>query len=180
MDSGLEESLFQQLGLLERPFFDVVFTGHSAGAAMATLAAARYADMKPHLRIAANVLGSPRIGDGTWRQFVHSLPNLRIFRLENGQDYTLALPSGKEWTSVGHCIQISSGFTACRFDRAANAPSRAKLMWSPMEISAGKANHKIDAYVDNLGEKNKSQWMTDFSCMKGKGVVVDNEKRNLA
>lgn len=169
VDSGLEESLFHQLGLLERPFFDVVFTGHSAGAAMATLAAARYADMKPQLRITANVLGSPRIGDDGWRRFVHSLPNLRIFRLENGQDFALALPSGKEWTPVGHCIQISSDFKACRFDKAV-AP-RAKLMWSPMEISAAKANHKIDAYVDNLGEKNKSQWVTDFSCLKGKGVL---------
>merc|ERR1712154_680470 len=116
-------------------------------------------------------------GEDGWRQFVHSLPNLRVFRLENGQDFSPALPPGKEWASVGHCIRMSPGFRAYCFDRAS---PKAKLVRSPVEISRGKADHKIDAYVDTLGEKTKSPWMTDFSCLKGEGVVVDNEKRSLA
>jgi len=176
INSGLKERLFKNLGNLERPFFDIVFTGHSFGAAIATLAALTYADKNPQLRISANVYGCPRIGKEPFRRWVHSLPNLRVFRLENPQDFALAFPGGKDFMTVGHGIQINAGFKVYRFDNF--TPSK-KLIRTPLDISRGKADHKINSYVEKLTAQGES-WMTDFCDLNGQGVVVDNEKRSLS
>lgn len=104
----LEKAVFALLGNLatRKPFFDVVMTGHSFGAAMATIASFRYASSKPQMRVSCHVFSSPRIGGEAWRQLVHSVPNLRIYRAENGSDPYVLMPSGSEWVHCGHAIQM--------------------------------------------------------------------------
>lgn len=62
----------------ENPFFDVVFTGHSFGAGLATIGAMRYAVLQPMIRVSCNAFGSPRVGGTEFRSLVHSLPNLKV------------------------------------------------------------------------------------------------------
>lgn len=177
--SGLEERIFSELDRLDRPFFDIVFTGHSIGACISTLESARYADLHAELRISSQVFGSPRIGGDDLRAYVHALPNLRIFRVESGHDCTVQLPAGREWMSVGHCMQIGSNAEckAYRFDKVF-IPKAKIMLRTPLEISRGKAEHKIDSYVEKLIKVDK--WAKDYICTHGKGVVVDNEKREMA
>jgi len=177
--SGLEEMIFSELDRLDRPFFDIVFTGHSIGACISTLESARYADLHAELRISSQVFGCPRIGGEDLRAYVHALPNLRVFRVESSHDYTVQLPAGREWMSVGHCIQIGSNaeYKAYRFDKVV-IPKAKSMLRTPLEISRGKAEHKIDSYVEKLSQVDK--WPKDYSCTHGKGVVVDNEKREMA
>jgi hypothetical protein len=66
---------------LSRPFF---FTGHSLGAALATLAAARY----EHVH-ALYTFGSPRVGDAL---FASSLPLKLVFRIVNNNDIITRVP----------------------------------------------------------------------------------------
>ena len=177
--SGLEERIFSELDRLDRPFFDIVFTGHSIGACISTLESARYADLHAELRISSQVFGCPRIGGDDLRAYVHALPNLRVFRVESSHDYAAQLPAGREWTSVGHCMQIGSNAEckAYRFDKVI-IPKAKMILRTPLEMSRGKAEHKIDSYVEKLSQVEK--WPKDYSCTHGKGVVVDNEKREMA
>ena len=117
----LEEQVFGVLNRLAsmHPFSDVVMTGTSFGAAVATLGATRYATLCPQIRVSATVFGSPRVGGMEFADMVHSLPNLRMMRVElveAGRDVYACLPDGTRWHHAGHSIRIApSG--------AENAPS---------------------------------------------------------
>lgn len=168
----LEKTLFALLTNLEmrKPFFDITITGHSFGAAMATIASYRLATSKPQMRVSCFVYGSPRVGEEEWRQAVHSVPNLRLYRVENGSDPFVQLPHGNVWSHCGHAIQISDlmncngkvGVTikARRFDQCSSSVSTtatnsilgfatSKVLGSTSR-EAGKIDHEIQAYVEKL------------------------------
>lgn len=70
------------------PGCPVFFTGHSLGAALATLAAAR------HTPQAVYTFGSPRVGN---RAFVDQLAGIPIFRVIDDKDIVTQLPPEKIW-----------------------------------------------------------------------------------
>jgi len=84
--SKLEEECFHLVDKLvdENPFCDVVFSGYSFGAAMATLAALRYSIARPMMRVGCLTLASPKVGFSQFRHIVNNTPNLRVVRLELG------------------------------------------------------------------------------------------------
>jgi hypothetical protein len=193
----LEKTVFALLANLtmRKPFFDITFTGHSFGAAMATVASFRYASAKPQMRVSCHVFGSPRVGGEEWRQMVHSVPNLRVYRVVNGSDPYVLLPNGNEWVHCGHAIQISDlttfngkvGVTikARRFDRdRSNLLGFVQSMVISKNLtqgsSQGKIDHEIQSYVEKL-KRTGSHWFDDFCELKGKGVSGTNdEMRTLA
>lgn len=87
--SKVEEECFRLLDKLvdENPFCDVVFSGFTFGAAMATLGAVRYAKTRPTMRVGCLTLASPKVGFSHFRQMVHSTPNLKVVRLELGSSW---------------------------------------------------------------------------------------------
>eukprot|EP00986_Skeletonema_menzelii_P004337 scaffold1467_cov147-Skeletonema_menzelii.AAC.3 len=127
--TSLEKALSFLLANLatRKPFFDVVMTGHSFGGAMATIASLRYAMDNSQMRVLCHTFGCPRVGGEEWRQLVHSVPNLRLFRVEKAHDSFVNIPTGNEWVHCGHSIQFSDDasqgenvqFRAHRFDRSA-------------------------------------------------------------
>jgi len=198
----LEKTVFALLANLatRKPFFDIVMTGHSFGAAMATIASFRYASSNSQMRVSCNVFRSPRIGGEEWRQLVHSVPNLRIYRIENGSDPYTMLPTGNEWVQCGHAIQICDEstvgkvgveFKARRFDRDQSSSNNSNLLeyvqskvMLPKNLtqgsSQGKMDHEIQSYVEKL-TRSGEQWFVDFCEVKGKGLSgANNERRMLA
>lgn len=79
--------LQRQLAQSRGPIF---YTGHSLGAALATLAASRQAPR------ALYTFGSPRVGD---KEFVATLSTCLVFRVVNNRDVVAAVPPA----SVGFC-----------------------------------------------------------------------------
>ncbi len=79
------------------------------------------------MRVICHTFGSPRIGGEEWRQLVHSVPNLRLYRVEKANDSFVTMPNGHDWVHCGHSIQFgdvaqqveTEQFTAHRFDRSA-------------------------------------------------------------
>ncbi len=195
--TSMEEMVFALLENLatRKPFFDVVMTGHSFGAAMATIGAVRYAISQPMIRVSCHVFGSSRLGGEEWRQMVHSVPNLKIFRAENQFDPFIALPSGSEWIHVGHGISFGEGadngvdFSVRQFDR--DRPSNSNIMFRVPKVSLavnpllthskdGKHDHEIKTYVDKLTSSG-DKWFSEFSGLKGSGVNgANNEKRTIS
>lgn len=114
--TNLEQSIFTLLNRLTgfKPFYDVCIMGHSFGGMLATIAAYKYAKRKPATRIRCHVFGSPKVGGRSFRDEVHSLPNLNIVRVERGTDPFVFLPtapttgthSSSEWMHVGHSLRF--------------------------------------------------------------------------
>lgn len=191
----MEETVFALLENLatRKPFFDVVMTGHSFGAAMATIGAMRYAVNQPMIRVSCHVFGAPRIGGEEWRQMAHSVPNLKIFRAENGSDPFIMLPSGSEWLHVGHAISFGEStesgveFSSRKFDRdriASTTMFRVPKVNLPvnslLQSNHGKHSNGIKHYVEKLSSSG-DKWFFEFSGLKGKGVNgTDNETRTIA
>jgi hypothetical protein len=70
---------------------------------MATLAAQRYALARSELRIAVLTTACPKVGAADFRSAVHSLPNLKVMRVEYGNGRPMASSNGCQ---VGHTIRI--------------------------------------------------------------------------
>mmetsp|Transcript_15635 Transcript_15635/g.33301 ORF Transcript_15635/g.33301 Transcript_15635/m.33301 type:complete len:711 (-) Transcript_15635:212-2344(-) len=195
--TSMEETVFALLENLasRKPFFDVVMTGHSFGAAMATIGAVRYATSQPMIRVSCHVFGVPRLGGEEWRQMVHSVPNLKVFRAENQFDPFIALPSGSDWIHVGHGISFGEGadygveFNVRQFDR--DRSSNGNTMFRVPKVSLavnpllahskdGKHDHEIKTYADKLISSG-DKWFSEFSGFKGSGVNgANNEKRTIS
>lgn len=115
VESKMEAKIFKCLDKLvsENPFCDVIYTGHSFGGCLSLFGAARCAKKYPMMTVGCNVFGVPKIGNTNFRNFVHSLPNLRVNRVEYGNDvYTNRPFTNKNddslWNHVGHTYAISS------------------------------------------------------------------------
>uniref|UniRef100_A0A7S0PT05 Fungal lipase-type domain-containing protein n=1 Tax=Asterionellopsis glacialis TaxID=33640 RepID=A0A7S0PT05_9STRA len=91
----LETQVFALLDTLSEryPFCDVVMTGHSFGGALATIAGLRYASSREMMRVSCHIFGSPKVGGKAWRHTVNSTPNLKVIRIEHGNDPYVNLPS---------------------------------------------------------------------------------------
>lgn len=130
--SGLQDNIFTLLDRLTllKPFSDVAITGHSFGAALATLASHSYASRHPATRIYNQVFGSPIVGGKVLRREIHSLPNLNLIRIErstdpfvnlsprfygnfhnqtlfNSQTNANSINNKIDWTHVGHCLRLA-------------------------------------------------------------------------
>jgi len=140
----LEENVFFVLNRLatNNPFCDVVMTGHSFGSAIATLGATRYASLCPHMRVACSVFGSPRVGGEDFCQFVHSLPNLRVVRVERSDDAYTCMPEGAKWRHAGHSISIvqpqAAAFSTALIGSVVGAPAASEEAETPTKVVAYK------------------------------------------
>lgn len=88
------------------PNYRIIITGHSMGAALSVLYGIYVAtSVLPDRRIHVMNLGCPRVGDETFRRAVHTLSNLRVWRLVFADDIVPRLPP--LWTGyrhVGHMV----------------------------------------------------------------------------
>ena len=109
--SKVEEECFRTIDKLvdENPFCDFVFSGYSFGAALATLAAVRYAKARPTMRIGCLTLASPKVGFSHFRHVVNTTSNLKVVRLElGGQTETKCQgPTVGGW-HVGHTLVLNA------------------------------------------------------------------------
>jgi Lipase (class 3) len=176
----LEHGCFSMIDKLseQNPFCDFIFTGFSFGAAIATLAAYRYANARPTMRVGCLTFASPKVGFSLFRHLVNSLPNLKVFRLEHGQDAKCQAPSAGGW-HVGHTLVLGGSvgqgspkmqqtILAYKFD----TPKRKKF----------KTTHPdLRTYVIALEELSRLNlpWVKDFTNTAGLGVVVNNETRQV-
>lgn len=78
-----------ELGALY-PYYDVVFTGHSYGAATATLAAATYVIGKPAHPTKVITFGEPRVGNAAFAGYINGI--LEIHRHTHDRDIVPHLP----------------------------------------------------------------------------------------
>jgi hypothetical protein len=172
-------ALLDKLTDLE-PFCDIVFTGHSYGAAMATIAAFRYALGRPMVRVSCITLSSPKAGFAVFRNMVNSQPNLKVMRFELGQDGKCQLP-GTGGSHVGHTIVMHGALGNKNPQKAGSQAILAYKFETPKPKKFKTSHPDLRTYVTALEEiaSSKIKWPTprDYVGNSGKGVVVNNEAR---
>jgi alpha-beta hydrolase superfamily lysophospholipase len=153
----------------KNPFCDVVFTGHSFGAAMATLAAFRYANARPMMRTSCLTLASPKVGFSLFRHMANTLPNLKVKRLEFGQDGKCQLPS-VGGSHVGHTLVLhgSLGHNSLK----TNQPVLAYKFDTPKHKKFKTTHPDLRSYVTALEEiaRLNLPWAKDFVGNSGQVV----------
>jgi hypothetical protein len=200
--SRVEAECFQLVDKLvdDNPFCDVVFSGYSFGAAMATLAATKYAKTRPMMRVGCLTLASPKVGFSTFRHVVHTMPNLRVVRLElAGHTETMCQgPTVGGW-HAGHTLvlngcDISSPSSSPRSSSPSSSPEKKPSVSvykfeTPIHKNVGgffkTSNPGLKKYISTLEDlatlqknrKSSFSWPKDFANNAGEGVVVNNEKR---
>lgn len=147
----MTEQLFQ--GFFPNfPDYDIVMTGHSQGAAMATLYGAYLAARMPDLDITVINFGSPRLVNEEWKDWaLEELTNLAIFRFVNEEDFVTRLPSySADYRHVGHLIY--------KFE---------------------EDDRQVKAYYQQLGEGEYDgvddyEWGTDFNILNPIDAFTDH------
>jgi len=173
----LEAKCFAILDQLtdEEPFCDVAFSGYSFGGAMATLGAFRYASARPTSRVSCVTMASPKAGFSLFEQLVKSQPNLKVIRLELGQDGKCQLP-GVGGSHAGHTLVLNAALA--KSEKVPNAVL-AYNFGAPKPKKFGTKHPNLQQYVVAIEEigRLKLKWVKDFVGISGKGVVVNNESR---
>lgn len=176
----IEKACFALLDKLteENPFCDVVFTGHSFGGALSTLAAVRYSNARPMMRVKCYPMASPKLGFSEFRQMVNSSPNLRVMRLEYGQDAKCQLP-GPGGSHVGHTLVLHS--LLGHNSHKTKDPVLAYKFDAPKHKKFKTTHPDLRSYVVALEEISRLNlpWAQDFVGTSGQGVVVNNEARQM-
>jgi len=157
------------------PFCDVAFSGYSFGGAMATLGAFRYASARPTSRVSCVTMASPKAGFSLFEQLVKSQPNLKVIRLELGQDGKCQLP-GVGGSHAGHTLVLNAALA--KSEKVPHAVL-AYNFGAPKPKKFGTKHPNLQQYVVALEEigRLKLKWVKDFVGTSGKGVVVNNESR---
>ena len=183
----LEVELFQTLGQImeDNPFCDVSFSGFSTGGALAQLAALRYAQARPQLRMSCFPVGAPSIATTEIvPQWVRSsLPNLKVVStLLTGDPKA---PSSGNTVSVGHSMVLCGDTANCYKWQAPPSTKIKKKKPSLLKVVHHKHHHKntvfsIQAYCKAVEELKDECWPTEFCGMTPQGVVgLDNEERQV-
>jgi Lipase (class 3) len=172
-----EPALFALLDKLmeESPFCDFCFAGHAFGAAMATLAAYRYAYARSELRVSAVVSGSAKVGLADFRISANSLSNLKVVRVELGY----ARPTANAGFHIGHTVRIHATRHPAR--QTVRAYKFADCKQDPsvihkLRLVKGKTSAAYVRALEDLG----NVWAKDFYRQDGVGVRgQNNEEREM-
>lgn len=196
--SDTEAKLFKMIEKLssDNPFCDIIFTGHSYGAALSMIASVRYAEKLPMMNVVAHFFGVPKIASNDFRLRAHSLPNLRIIRVEHGLDPYVHYPSVGEWENIGHTIHVdykrnnnkysksnrdedfSTVVSAYKFGKRDYCQSLP--LHRVLTKAQGKLDHQMQNYLHAIEQFTHfgSIWVKNFKDHEGTGIVTsENEER---
>ena len=184
----LEEECFVLLDQLveKNPFCAVCFTGYSFGGGMATLAATRYANARPTSFVSCVTIGAPKVGAGIgFKRLVNSTSNLKVIRVELGQDGKCQLPNNSDGSfHVGHTLALHWSLgqqqqNSAQTDSVKKAMVRAYKFDAPKQKAFKTIYPDLKSYIRALEHASRGglPWPEDFVGQAGDGVVVNNEKR---
>lgn len=81
---------------------EVIFSGHSLGGALATIAALKYAKKYPELEVNCVTFGSPRVGDPKFAKYFNESVN-ESYRFVNDNDPIPCVPTAWRYKHVKGC-----------------------------------------------------------------------------
>lgn len=124
---------------------DVVVSGHSLGAALATLAAPIVGETLPEKNVSCYTFGSPRVGNAAFVQWFNANVDVSL-RLVNDFDPIQSIPFESYYEHVSHAISFSEDG---QVSKVPDAPA-GKRFWNALEdldFDRFLADHRMDTYI---------------------------------
>lgn len=189
----METKVFELLEQLmtENPFCDVSFVGNSFGSGLATISAINCAEKYPMMTVSCHSFGCPKLGKRYFRDRAHSLPNLRIFRIELDLESCNNVPTST-FQHLGHVIFISNTkdrVSSSKKSHQENEQVSVKAFKfgkngtykTKVKKSHGKSHTKMCSYVYAIESftHRGCQWVEKFVGEDGEGILgsIDKEER---
>eukprot|EP00542_Grammatophora_oceanica_P022200 CAMPEP_0194037028 /NCGR_PEP_ID=MMETSP0009_2-20130614/9387_1 /TAXON_ID=210454 /ORGANISM="Grammatophora oceanica, Strain CCMP 410" /LENGTH=316 /DNA_ID=CAMNT_0038679019 /DNA_START=129 /DNA_END=1076 /DNA_ORIENTATION=+ len=160
------------------PSYSVVVTGHSQGAALATLFGAYMVGtnkLSSWKRVTVVAIGSPRVGSGSFKRYVReNLQNLAIFRVVKEEDIVCRLPGTFfNYRHVGHMIKVNFATMGAQayFQQTGDGdrykgvdPDDWDLTVNWSDLGDWRTDHAINDYIAAvaLATEGSIQWPTGF------------------
>ena len=147
----------------ENPGYRVIFTGHSLGAACATIAGAYMAWSMPDCEVSVITYGAPRVGNAAFKEWIEDVDNISIWRFAHQDDIITRLPPAFiGYRHVGHLIHLEQEGTHAYYrhvgDNDLGLVSAPEWKWNALPSSMGIirfcTEHLCSQYVDYLNHKS--------------------------
>lgn len=159
---SLEHYIIIEIVTIYNNIDTIHFSGHSLGAAVATLAAAYYGNMyKPHKKIICHTIGSPRVGNKAFTEFFAKNVDEEI-RITNVKDPVPLIPMSFLYMHVSNSICIND---ECSVEYAIkDIPWYWRIVYFPFSINffAPVHCHSCDLYIERLLKIAELQYIKTF------------------
>ena len=99
------EKYVKKMNDIKMEEIDIIFTGHSLGGALATIASLNYASIYPNINVSCVTFGSPRVGDAVFRNYF-SENIVNSCRFVNDNDPIPCIPTAWRYRHVDGCVWI--------------------------------------------------------------------------
>lgn len=143
--SSVIDELIEMTVLHQDLFDNVVVSGHSLGAALASLAAPFIGETHPEKTVSCYTFGSPRVGNAAFVQWFNANVDVSL-RLVNDFDPVQSLPFEGQYEHVSHAISFSEDG---QVSKVPDAPVN-KRFWNALEdldFDRFLADHRMDTYI---------------------------------
>lgn len=148
-------SQYMQVLIDRHPDWSWYISGHSLGAALATLSGFLYSRQFPTQKFTVVSLASPRVGNSHFRDQFNNQPNLRHFRVCNYRDCVTAMPMFW-YCHVGRNLYFDTKKNSW-FDYGFSAPFSYYLhnCWNPYDHSCSLYVKSLEIKRDELLKSQK-------------------------
>mmetsp|Transcript_30574 Transcript_30574/g.46311 ORF Transcript_30574/g.46311 Transcript_30574/m.46311 type:complete len:346 (-) Transcript_30574:113-1150(-) len=154
--------------------YELVIIGHSLGGALAILYGAHVAkNVMPDRNILVQSIGTPRVGDETFKNSLRNIPNLANWRVVYERDLVPRIPLDTQgYRHAGHLIYLNDYKTAAYFEQTGDYTEYAGVGSDDFLLPSGLnantltrplSDHKFSSYARGLSEaKQRGLWPTEF------------------
>ncbi|KAI8897178.1 Alpha/Beta hydrolase protein [Globomyces pollinis-pini] len=128
------------------PTYKIIFTGHSLGGALATMAAADFVEnfgVSYGDRISLYTYGQPRVGNREWAEYVQKLPFAsRMYRIQHRRDIVVQFPAQvMKYVHSGHQYTLSEDNKTTRACKTSGPAGESKACLKDDRRLLGIATH---------------------------------------
>jgi hypothetical protein len=147
---AIEPQLSQFLAQRNGQFDRILFTGHSLGGALASIAAAHYTHQLPTTKVAVHTFGCPRVGNKAFCRFYSELVS-EHWRVINKDDPAALYPMGWHYYHIqGSTVCLMGNSQYQLYNNDVQWWSRCGASLNNIDWGAFSKPHKTDLYMQNL------------------------------
>lgn len=153
--AAVKRMIFDDLNTYDKAYDNIIFTGHSLGAALATIGAAYTKAMLPKKQVYCYTYGCPRVGNDAFADWFDD--NIDGgYRVFNEQDPVSMIPISHRFCHVTNGLCITDNLDVLKTSEDHNWCIRPFVSALALDLSNLVQDHNIDLYIDRLEKLDKT------------------------